>query len=100
MDIAIVDLSMPRIDGFRLISIIRHTPELMRLPIMVVTSRTDQASVDEVDRLGANKHLAKPIDWAAFASRVDAVFKMATAVKPSTVNMPQASVAQGMWPGH
>jgi DNA-binding response OmpR family regulator len=89
IDLAIVDLSMPHIDGFRLISMIRHTPALMKLPILVVSSRTDQASIDEVSRLGANRHLVKPIDWTTFASHVAATLKAVADGGPAPTKVPE-----------
>jgi CheY-like chemotaxis protein len=65
-DMAIIDLSMPRVDGYRLISLIRHTPRLVKMPIMVVSSSADSVSMTEVRRLGANAYLTKPVAWATF----------------------------------
>lgn len=62
-DIAIVDLSMPEVDGFRLIALVKSTPRLARLPIMVVTVRDDADAIDEARRLGADTFTTKPVDW-------------------------------------
>lgn len=62
-DVALVDLSMPRIDGFRLIALIRSTPRIARLPIVVLTVHTDQEAIDEAYRLGAQGYMTKPINW-------------------------------------
>ena len=64
-DLAIVDLVMPRIDGLRLIGLIRATPRLIRLPILIVTSRSDPATRLEGLQVGANDYLTKPVDWPA-----------------------------------
>lgn len=65
-DVAIVDLIMPRIDGFRLIALIRSTPQLEDLPIIVLSSRSDVAAVEEAYRLGANAFETKPVNWSLF----------------------------------
>ncbi|MFT5511042.1 MAG: PleD family two-component response regulator [Hyphomicrobiaceae bacterium] len=70
VDLAIVDLSMPRIDGFRLIALIRATPHLRRLPILVITSRTDPSAIEEGYRVGANDYITKPVIWGQLPSRV------------------------------
>ena len=72
-DIALIDLTMPRIDGFRLIALIRGAPRHRRLVIAVVTSRDDPESWSEARGLGANAVLSKPIHWPSFASRVEAL---------------------------
>lgn len=62
-DLALIDLSMPRVDGFRLIAMIRSTPRLRRLPIVVLSSRADAASVEEAYALGADAFQSKPVNW-------------------------------------
>lgn len=53
-DLSIVDLSMPRLDGFRLLALIRATPKLTHHPLLVATSRKDVKAIDEAFALGAN----------------------------------------------
>ena len=65
-DLAIVDLMMPQIDGFRLISYIRHMPSAKHMPIAVATSRLDAAAKAEALRLGVNYFMTKPVDWLRF----------------------------------
>jgi CheY-like chemotaxis protein len=60
-DVLGVDLVMPRIDGLRLIALIRATPGLYTLPILVITGRLDQATREESVRVGANGFLTKPV---------------------------------------
>ncbi|MDX2156807.1 MAG: response regulator [Hyphomicrobiaceae bacterium] len=62
-DLALIDLSMPRVDGFRLIGLIRGTPALARLSILVLSARLDIAAFNEALALGANAFQTKPIDW-------------------------------------
>jgi CheY-like chemotaxis protein len=45
-DIALVDLEMPRLDGFGLIERLRADPKLAHLPVVVVTGREDTAAID------------------------------------------------------
>ena len=42
VDLVVADLEMPRMDGLELLSRIRGAPELAQLPVIVVTSRSDQ----------------------------------------------------------
>ena len=70
IDLAVVDISMPRLDGFRLISLMRSTLQWRHLPVMVVTSRTDQQAYDEAYKVGTDDFLTKPIHWEQFPERV------------------------------
>ncbi len=91
-DIAIIDLSMPKVDGFRLIAWIRDMPQTRELPIMVVTTRDDWQALDEAYRLGANLLLTKPLNWNAFPYQVSAVLR---GLAPATREPAFASSAIG-----
>jgi CheY-like chemotaxis protein len=69
-DIALVDLSMPRVDGFRLIAWVRSTPRLQYLPIIVLSARNDVAAIEEAYGLGANGYQTKPINWALLPTHI------------------------------
>lgn len=69
-DLALVDLSMPKVDGFRLIALIRATPRLRELPIIVMSSRNDLDAVQEAYELGANAFQNKPINWSLFPTHM------------------------------
>lgn len=69
-DAALIDLSMPRIDGFRLIGLVRGSPRLWRLAIVVVTARRDTEAEREALALGADGHERKPIDWALLGPKL------------------------------
>lgn len=66
----LVDLAMPRIDGFRLIGLVRSMPEHRHLPIMVVTGRADVGAVEEAYALGADAFQMKPIAWSLLPPQV------------------------------
>lgn len=70
-DLAMVDLIMPRIDGLRLLGLIRATPKLRVLPILVVTSEEDPLVHKEGLQVGANDYLIKPIEWASLPERIE-----------------------------
>ena len=76
-DAAILDLIMPHVDGFRLIALIRSTPSLEHLPIVVLSSRNDASAVEEAYRLGANGFETKPVNWALFPLHLDYVVRTA-----------------------
>lgn len=75
-DLAIVDLNMPNIDGFELISCIRGFPRTRHLPIVVVTSRTDSAAITRALEAGATSFLTKPISWSTFKAHLTYLLKL------------------------
>jgi CheY-like chemotaxis protein len=58
-DAVVTDLEMPRVDGFELIGRIRRDPTLRGLPIIVLSSRTSQATRERAVRAGADVVLPK-----------------------------------------
>ena len=62
-DLALVDLDMPGISGFDMIERIRSDPRLALLPIVVVTSNEDVASIDRAYQAGATSFVTKPVNW-------------------------------------
>jgi two-component system, sensor histidine kinase and response regulator len=64
--LAVVDLSMPKLDGFGLLRHIRQHPRTVDLPVIISTGNDDRASIEEAYRLGASSFVTKPINWAQF----------------------------------
>jgi CheY-like chemotaxis protein len=54
---------MPGINGFEMIERIRANPDFRRLPVVVVTSNEDVASIDRAYRAGATSFVTKPVNW-------------------------------------
>lgn len=75
VDVAIVDIVMPQIDGLRLIALIRATPGIRGLPVLVITSETDPAVQAEGLQVGANDLMTKPVDWKELPGRIDALIE-------------------------
>lgn len=59
-DILLVDLEMPRMDGFELTRRVRADANLVDVPILVITSRAGSRHRDQAERLGANGYMSKP----------------------------------------
>ncbi len=59
-DLAILDIEMPRMDGFEVVAHVRNQPHLRHLPIIMVTSRGGDKHRDRAMKLGVNDYLTKP----------------------------------------
>jgi len=59
----LLDLKMPRMDGFEVLQWIRGETGLKRLLIVVLTSSNLQTDVDRAYELGANSYLVKPVEF-------------------------------------
>jgi len=69
-DLVILDLNMPDIGGVEVIQFIRSQDKLAKLPILVVTTRGDDASRSNALSVGASKFMTKPFAPEAIAAEV------------------------------
>src|SRR5262245_57504279 len=58
----VLDLKMPRLDGFDVLKWLRQQPGLRRLLVVVLTSSSEASDVNRAYDLGANSYLRKPTD--------------------------------------
>ena len=68
--LVVVDISMPRLDGFQVCAEIRSDPALVDTPVLVVTSLDDIESVERAYKAGATDFISKPVNWMVFSQRV------------------------------
>ena len=59
-DIMLLDIEMPRMDGFEVATLVRHDEELKELPIVMITSRTGEKHRERAKGIGVNDYLGKP----------------------------------------
>jgi CheY-like chemotaxis protein len=58
--VVLLDLKMPRKDGFEVLSWVRQQPVLKRLPIFILTASCRPEDIERAFDLGANAYLVKP----------------------------------------
>lgn len=59
-DVMLLDIEMPRMDGFEVATLVRHDERLKDVPIIMITSRTGQKHKERALSIGVNKYLGKP----------------------------------------
>ncbi len=69
-DILILDIEMPRVDGFSLLAEIRSNERLRDLPVMMLTGHDDIASIDRAYQLGASSFATKPVNWRLLSYQI------------------------------
>jgi len=75
IDIALIDLDMPGMNGFELIERIRWDEALKHLPVVIVTGREDMLAVDKAYSLGATAFVVKPLNWRLLLHQLAYVLK-------------------------
>lgn len=73
--LAIIDINMPKLDGFALLRHLRQNPRTIDLPVIVCTGHNDRESIDRAYRLGASHFVTKPINWPMFLHHVQFVMR-------------------------
>lgn len=69
-DVALVDLDLPHIDGFRLIALARSMVTGRRMQIVVVTASKDPSDHHDALSAGADAIETKPVNWARLTSHI------------------------------
>jgi two-component system, sensor histidine kinase and response regulator len=74
-DIALLDITMPGLDGFGLLAKIRADADLRHMPVMMLTGHDDIASIDRAYSLGANSFATKPVNWRLLSYHIRYVLR-------------------------
>ena len=69
----ILDLKMPRKNGFEVIAWARQQPGIKRLPIAVLTSSREEPDINHAYDLGANTYLVKPVKFEELVETIKAL---------------------------
>jgi len=81
-DILLLDIEMPRVDGFALLTEIRSNEKLKHLPVIMLTGHDDIASIDRAYQLGANSFANKPVNWRQLSYQVRYVVRTSRTEAP------------------
>lgn len=72
IDVVLLDILMPDLDGFEVLQRIKADPELRQVPVIMISGLEDTDSVVRCIEMGADDFLPKPFDPAILRARVNA----------------------------
>jgi DNA-binding response OmpR family regulator len=72
-DLVVLDVMMPRIDGYGVTRAIRQHPPTERTPVLLLTARVQEADVARGFEAGADDYIKKPFSPGELRARVQAV---------------------------
>lgn len=71
LDMILLDIMMPGIDGFEVLSRMDTSEEKERLPIIIVSAKTDTWSIKKAMDLGAYDYITKPLNISDIRNKVN-----------------------------
>ena len=75
-DVVLLDVEMPKLDGYGVLRSMRKDPDLAEIPVVFLTARATTDDVVEGLRLGAHDYLRKPFEPAELVARVSAALRV------------------------
>ena len=89
----VLDINMPRLDGFCVLRKMKETGQVLRVPVMVLTARNHGGDVQTAIQLGARDFLSKPFEDQQLLARVARLVRR-TPVRPAPPPPPDPSVLE------
>jgi two-component system, chemotaxis family, response regulator Rcp1 len=65
-DLILLDLNLPRMNGFEVLDVIKEDPDLKRIPVVVLTTSQAEQDIVRSYNLHANAYVNKPVDLEQF----------------------------------
>ena len=72
-DLILLDLNLPRKDGRQVLEEIKDNPELMTIPVVILTTSASEEDVLRSYRLHANCYISKPVDLDGFLKVIKSI---------------------------
>jgi two-component system response regulator len=86
----LLDIKMPKVDGFEVLRQIRADERLATMPVVIMTSSSEERDIAEGYHLGVNSYVPKPVNFASFQQAVEDVglYWMVLNKVPGTIAVP------------
>jgi CheY-like chemotaxis protein len=68
--VILLDLKLPRVDGLEVLRRLKADEHTRTIPVVVLTSSTEDCDVAEAYQLGVNSFISKPVEFSAFSDVV------------------------------
>ncbi len=68
--VILLDLKMPLVDGLEVLRRVKGDPALSHIPVVMLTSSSEERDLVESYRLGVNAYVVKPVDFKQFVEAV------------------------------
>ncbi len=72
-DLVLLDVTMPKLDGWEVLHFLRRRPETADLPVMMLTTAAQKFDIEHGASLGCNDYLTKPFSPADLRAHVERI---------------------------
>jgi DNA-binding response OmpR family regulator len=79
-DAVLLDINMPRMDGFTLLEHLKKDPETSDLPVLMLSAQSSPEDIRRAVQLGADDYIGKPFESRQLLRRVDRMIRKITPV--------------------
>ena len=93
LDVVLLDVMMPKMNGWDTLKTIRQTPSLEDMPVIMVTAVSDDKKMVKGLKLGADDYVVKPFILPNLLARIEAVLRRAKRSDKSRV-FPNVTISQ------
>ena len=68
--IILLDLNLPGTDGHQVLSEIKNNDELKKIPVVVLTTSSDERDIEQCYENGASSYIIKPVSFSGFMDAI------------------------------
>jgi two-component system response regulator len=68
--LVILDLNLPKVCGMEVLKLLKKNSKYNKIPVVVLSTSSDQRTIDEVYKNGANGYFVKPSSYEEFVEKV------------------------------
>jgi len=86
-DIILLDILLPKINGFEILGLIRKNPKTRVIPVLLISALTDTDHIIQGLKEGANDYITKPINTSVLLARMQTHLRITFLVKRQEMQM-------------
>lgn len=79
--VILMDLNMPKMNGIEFLKIIKSDEALKEIPVIVLTTSSEEQDIDESFKLGVAGYMVKPVDYEEFLEKIRAIDSYCTLIE-------------------
>lgn len=71
----ILDLNLPKVNGMEVLKYLKKNPDFSTIPVVVLSTSSDQKTIFEAYKNGANGYITKPVAYDEFVSKIESLIE-------------------------